>query len=234
MKRNLIGLAVGAAVLALAPTGARAADVFTDMMVCTGTGFDVCLSYTLTDNGGGNYTLTTTYASVTPNPGDTGFLTGTTIYNTSNSNSLVLTSVGTISTSGGQSWSFGCPGGLSGGGSNELEICGSSDSGVTNGIPLGGWVSFSFTSNQALTAAMFGEGGDLGLRGHIQSFNKAGCSLKPDSRLGVIADGVNDADCLGGNVVPEPITVTMLATGLLGLGGVGLRRRRKGLDVVNE
>lgn len=31
----------------------------------------------------------------------------------------------------------------------------------------------------------------------------------------------------GTSVVPEPVTLTLLATGLLGIGGVGLRRRRK-------
>jgi MYXO-CTERM domain-containing protein len=35
-------------------------------------------------------------------------------------------------------------------------------------------------------------------------------------------------------ITPEPITLTLIGTGLLGLGGAAVRRRRKGLDVSSD
>ena len=45
-------------------------------------------------------------------------------------------------------------------------------------------------------------------------------------------DLIFDVSGVGTMVTPEPITLTLLATGLAGIAGVSLRRRRNGLDDV--
>lgn len=65
---------------------------------------------------------------------------------------------------------------------------------------------------------------------HGQQFNGSNCSLWWNSN-GAATDSVGAGGCGATNVTPEPITMTLLATGLAGMGGVGLvRRRRKNGD----
>ncbi len=68
---------------------------------------------------------------------------------------------------------------------------------------------------------------------HGQEFNGSDCSLWWNSN-GKSTDSVATGGC-GGSTVPEPITMSLLATGLASMGGVGLiRRRRKNGDVVSD
>jgi len=63
---------------------------------------------------------------------------------------------------------------------------------------------------------------------HSQAINGTSCSgwFSTD---GQTTTTVTSSDCA--SVVPEPVTLTLLATGLVGIGGLGIVRRRRGWDV---
>lgn len=124
----------------------------------------------------------------------------------------------------------------------QMDFAGQTDNGITDGlvgctqpIPPGKYqtcypngpeldLDFTTSSQFVLADAVYGW--------HSQNVDGlTGCSLWADSNGNTTND--TGADCTG--VVPEPITITLLATGLAGIGGVGfVRRRRRGHEVPSD
>jgi len=80
-----------------------------------------------------------------------------------------------------------------------------------------GWVSFNFHTANLWDAAL----AEIGLKydGVVGLTTKVECRTESAPS--------DPTYCIAASVTPEPISMALLATGLLGVGGAGLRRRRK-------
>lgn len=215
MKHLIRGVGAAAALLALTAGNAMAFGPFTNTQVCGGTLFQTCATLTTqyVDNLDGTSTLTIFIANTSTN-GDT--FTAFGIRDAQNA-------TGTVDAALAADWSFVGDVNQLGGdpdGANPkyagFETNGGINGGITND---GNTYQFSLTfDTQALA--------DLEFALHSQG-GPNGCSTK------LFIDGTDaeidtvDPACDPTTVVPEPITMTLLATGLAGMGGAGVIRRRK-------
>jgi len=83
-----------------------------------------------------------------------------------------------------------------------------------------GWVSFNFHTANLWDASL----AEVGLKYD----GVVGLSTKVECRTE--SAPTDPTYCIAASVTPEPVSMALLATGLLGVGGAGLRRRRKRMD----
>lgn len=94
----------------------------------------------------------------------------------------------------------------------------------------GGWIAFAFTTTNDWSAndaqvAWLTQNFQSPIGGGVECDTNGGLPENPNTHAGRAA-------CV--NVTPEPITMLLLGSGLAGVGGAGLVRRRRGKDIVSE
>jgi hypothetical protein len=210
--KNLTKVLTVAAAISLAAAAEARAD-FSFPSVCGGNSFATCASVTLATDASG--TFTTLDVTNLAGEGD--------VYKTVGLINVPVDVTVTITSA---------PTGYGTAIDPDINIVGYNDWGsgadappTDNGLEDGESGQWVFTFSRALTAE---EIAALGVGIHAIS-GPNGCS----TQFGVLAGGaVNNVDeeayarCGSETTVPEPITMTLLATGLAGMGGAGFVRRR--------
>ncbi len=214
MKNVIRGAGAAAALLVAVASNAWAFGPFSNTEVCGGTSFYTCV------------TLTSSYDATTNT------LTLTVLNNNASSAPLFpLGSIGVTAATGGTGaagyGAFGTQNDLSGAGDLGFSYSGFKANNTPSALQGTQTGTFTFTFAQNFDDNV----GTLALGMHFRAGPNDACGsskLFIDANNGASGPtgGVYAEGCGPTTTVPEPITMTLLATGLAGMGGAGLVRRR--------